>query len=189
MMMNPDRLLDYLGQQLELRQVDPLTIVVCGGSALNVMGLVERPTRDIDVLGRLEDEGVVRADLPDGFWAAADTVAREFDLDEKWINAEPSIMVETGLPEGLADRLTIRRYGSRLSAGYIARIDQVYFKLWASADRGGYHAEDLRKLDPTPDEIRAAARWCLEQDPSEGFRRIMVDMLGQLGFDDVAESI
>ena len=50
----------------------------------------------------------------------------------------------------------------------------------SAADRGGYHIEDLRALEPTPDEIEAAARWAMTHDVSEGFamvgRRIQLEM-------------
>jgi hypothetical protein len=39
-----------LGDQLERTTTDEIAIVVCGGSALQVLGLVERTTRDVDVL-------------------------------------------------------------------------------------------------------------------------------------------
>lgn len=191
MISDTDKLLTQLNQQLELRGAPAISIVICGGSALNVMGLVTRTTKDIDILGQLVDDEVIEPNFPEVFWEAAETIAKEFDLDEKWINDEPALMVKTGLPEGLTDRLTIKTYGECLKAGFIGRIDQIHFKLWAAADRDerSYHVEDLQKLNPTSEEIKRAAKWCLQQDPSEGFRMVLTDMLHQLGFDDVAESI
>ena len=46
--------------------------------------------------------------------------------------------------------------------------------------------DDLEALKPTSAEIRNAARWCIECDPSEGFKQILVSMLQQLGYSDVA---
>jgi len=45
-----------------------IEIVVCGGAALNAMGLVQRVTSDVDVLGILEHDGIPtirRADFPE----------------------------------------------------------------------------------------------------------------------------
>jgi len=191
MIEDTEKLLSRLGEQLELQNSREINLVVCGGSALNVTGLVSRTTKDIDVLGQLEDDKVVKAQLPEVFWNAAKVLQDEFDLEENWINDEPSPMVKGGLPEGLEERLLIKGYGSRLTVGFIGRLDQIHFKLWASADRdpNSYHVQDLIALEPTNEEIKRAARWCLEKDPSEGFRQIMVQMLRELGFDEVARSI
>ena len=97
--------------------------------------------------------------------------------------------METGLPEGLLERLVWKEYGPSLSIGYLSRIDQIYFKLYASADRGGYHVEDLFKLEPTKEEVLKAALWCKGQDVSEGFAVILCSMLEQIGFKDVSQEI
>lgn len=186
-----DNLLSRFGEQLELRNSEEINLVVCGGSALNVRGLVLRTTKDIDILGQLEKNKVVKAKLPEVFWDAADALQGEFDLEENWINDETSPMVEGGLPEGLEERLLIKHYGSKLTVGFIGRLDQIYFKLWASADRdpNSYHVQDLLALDPTNEELKRAAQWCLKKDPSEGFRRVLLRMLKELGFDEVVRRI
>lgn len=182
-----DQLLSRLGEQLELRNSQEINLVVCGGAALNVTGLVSRTTKDIDVLGQLESRRIVRAQLPQVFWESARALREEFELDENWINEEPSPMVQGGLPEGIEERLLIKVYGSKLKVGFIGRLDQIYFKLWASADRdpASYHVQDLLSLKHTEDELNEAAEWCLTKDPSEGFRKVVVQMLKELGFDEV----
>ena len=65
-----------------------------------------------------------------------------------------------GRPAGLAERLQSQRYGA-------------HFELYAAAERGGYHIEDLRALAPTPDEIETAARWAMTHDVSEGFVMVL----------------
>ena len=101
----------------------------------------------------------------------------------------PQSYLETGLPEGLLARLTWKTYGPALQLGFISRYDQIHFKLYASADRAGYHVDDLLLLKPTFDEIVAASQWCLAQDVSEGFRVIFISMLRQLGFHKEAEQL
>lgn len=46
------------------------------------------------------------------------------------------------------------------------------------------HAEDLKALEPTPEELRAAAAWTRTHDPSPGFRDELRAALRQLGVDD-----
>lgn len=94
-----------------------------------------------------------------------------------------------GLPDGFAERLSSVTYGDRLRVHFINRLDQIYFKLYASADRGGYHMEDLRALNPTSDELEAAARWCMTHDVSEGFRMVLKQLLKELGYEDVADRV
>ncbi len=77
----------------------------------------------------------------------------------------------------------------QLTIHYISRIDQIYFKTFAAADRGGYHITDLKALNPGEDEIYSAARWCMEQDVSEGFRFILKEMLTQNGWNHVSSRI
>ena len=72
---------------------------------------------------------------------------------------------------------------------YIDRTDQIYFKTFAAADRGGYHISDLKALNPSEDELLQAARWCMTQDISEGFRFILKEMLIISGWNHVAERI
>ena len=76
-----------------------------------------------------------------------------------------------------------------LKVHLIHRIDQIHFKLYASADRGGYHITDLIALMPTPDEVEAAARWSMTHDVSEGFVVVLKRLLRSIGYDTVAERL
>lgn len=94
-----------------------------------------------------------------------------------------------GLPEGLEDRLQTKGFGNSLIVHFIGRLDQIYFKLYASVDRGGYHIDDLLQLSPTENELLEAARWSKTHDVSEGYDMMLRSLLKQLGFDHVAERI
>jgi hypothetical protein len=90
-----------------------------------------------------------------------------------------------GLPEGFMSRVVTRPYGTALVAHFASRLDQIHFKLFALVDQGGgRHEADLRALSPTPGELAAAARWSITQDPSPGYRSVLVDALRVLGVDD-----
>jgi len=68
--------------------------------------------------------------------------------------------------------------------------DQVYFKVFAAVDSGpGRHVEDLMELKPSPDEMEKAALWAMTHDRSLEFQMVLVSMLRQMGFKDVAERI
>ena len=94
-----------------------------------------------------------------------------------------------GLPDGFQQRLQQEVIGKKLVIHYISRYDQIFFKTFASADRGGYHVSDLKKLNPSEDELVEAAKWCMTQDVSMEFRRILIDMFQQLGWPNVSNRI
>jgi hypothetical protein len=181
-----DTILSALGDQLAT-QGERFEIVVVGGSALLVLGLVTRTTKDIDVVA-LADRGVLRSSepLPETLRASADRVARDFGLSEDWLNSGPTDLLRLGLPEGFWSRIITRHYGDALSAHFASRVDQVHFKLFATVDQGGgRHEADLRALRPTRDELIAAARWTITHDPSPGFHEVLSQALNHLGVEDV----
>lgn len=49
---------------------------------------------------------------------------------------------------------------------------------------GGRHEADLRALNPTNQELVAAARWSVTQDPPPGYRMVLVEALSFLGVED-----
>jgi hypothetical protein len=180
-----DELLGALGEQLEAA-VQPFDLVVIGGSALLALGLVVRTTRDVDVLAIAGPEGLVPADpLPSALAQARDRVAQDFGLPTDWLNPGPTELLRLGLPDGFLSRVETRTYGPSLTIRYASRFDQIHFKLYAMVDQGaGRHEADLRALDPTADELVAAARWTRTHDPSEGFRQELVAALAHLGGTD-----
>ena len=180
-----------LDEQLGLRG-HHIELVVCGGTALFVLGLVLRATKDIDVVGIVEDGGGLElreADFEDWFLESVGRVAVDFDLPDDWINNGPTSMIRTGLPEGFAERLVTKRYGDNLVVDYSSRFDLIHFKLYAAVDRQGQHLEDLRALEPSSEEMEAAALWCLLQDPSEPFRSELIKILEWMDYEDVIRSI
>lgn len=164
--------------------------VVCGGSSLLALGLVSRTTtRDVDVLARKEPEGLVTAKpLPDWLVAAADQVQQQLGLMDKWFNTGPSddSFFRFGFPEGMVERLVPRDYGPNLRISFLDRHDQIFFKLYATADSDrGRHYEDLLDLQPTAEELLAAARWTRTQDPSDGFLFVLGEVLKSLGHESL----
>jgi hypothetical protein len=180
-----DVLLTALGEQLRLRG-STCQLVVVGGSALLALGLIDRPTKDVDVVAMRGADGLVAVtELPPDVAEAATIVARDFALPNDWINTEPAGLLDFGLPAGFLDRAQLRAYGPSLSVTYAARYDQIHLKLYAMVDQGsGKHERDLRALSPTPDELLVAARWTRTHDPSAGYREMLVKALAYLGVAD-----
>lgn len=178
--------LTALGEQLH-RAGEQFELVVIGGSGLLTLGLIDRTTRDVDVIAiRREGELLDPRPLPQGLLDARARIAEDFGLPDDWLNAAPSSLLDFGLPDGFVQRLERRDYGPALTVWLASRLDQIHFKLYALADHapGSKHDLDLRALDPTRDELLAAVRWVVTHDPSEGFRHELSAVLAYLGVED-----
>lgn len=187
---NIEKILNLLAQRLQLAFPEKKwKLVVCGGAALAVMNLVNRTTKDIDVIGLLEKDYIEFAEFNSIFVEQIAIVAEMFNLPKDWINTGPEAFISTGLPNGLISRLKFIIYGDNLEIGFIGRYDQIFLKLYASVDRGGYHVDDLLRLEPTEGELIDACRWVCEQDASFEFKGLLKSMLNQIGFENVTSKI
>lgn len=179
-----EQALNTLGELLADRG-ESYDIVVIGGGALMLLGLIDRPTKDLDVVARVEGALWLRAaPFPGPLTRAVLDVASALDLAEDWLNPGPADLMDFGLPEGFEARAVVRSYGA-LTVRLSSRQDQVAFKLYAAADHWpgrSRHLEDLRRLAPPRRMLLDAARWCRTHDPSEGFRDgLLVPVLAALG--------
>ncbi len=184
-MMERERLeeaLAALGALLDERG-ERIGVLVVGGGSLLLLGVVERPTADVDVVGFSSPAGYTKADpLPGFFVLAVREVGDALGLGEGWFNSGPADLIDFGLPPGLEDRVTVKTYGA-LEVHLPAREDLVCFKLYAAVDQGqrSKHFTDLRALTPTPAQLLEAARWTRTHDPSPGFEGELRRILGLLG--------
>ncbi len=199
-MYNKDQLekaLALLGERLEIEKSSLINLLVCGGSALIITGLVDRiTTRDVDVvaLGYPKPDGGFEIKesrpLPEILQKAAQQVSRDLGMAENWLNSGPTDFVKFGLPDGFMKRVETRKYGKTLTIHFMGRYDQIHLKVYAAVDQGpGKHLDDLLALKPSPEEIESAARWSMTHDPSDGFKTILKDMLGKTGYESVAGRI
>ncbi|MGQ0648143.1 MAG: hypothetical protein ACT4P7_11265 [Gemmatimonadaceae bacterium] len=174
-------------------------IVILGGAALNLLGIVPRPTTDVDILAFARPATPVPIGmreppdpLPTGLVRAARIVARDMALDENWLNAGAALQWRAGLPPGLEGRVHWRRFAA-LWVGVVARHDLIFFKLFAAADSTGpasVHYRDLLALAPSSTELDQAAAWVATQDASPDFptvlRTVVDHVRSDLGLDDGA---
>lgn len=169
-------LLRALAAQLDLAGEDA-AIVIVGGAALLVHGWISRATRDVDVIATGTPASgphpatVAPPDpLPPGLVVAARKVARDFGIEESWLNTVVAHQWKAGLPPGFAGRVVWRRIG-RLALGLAGRLDLIHLKMFAAVDHGprSRHYRDLLALRPTSDELATAAGWVRTQDASPAF--------------------
>jgi hypothetical protein len=177
--------LETLGEVLA-DQGQHAELAVIGGGSLLLSQLLERPTKDLDVVAMVIAGQYRRAQPFPGFLAAAvQDVADATGLAPDWLNPGPTDLLDFGLPLGFEQRATVRRFGG-LTLHVASRKDQICFKLYASVDQGpqSKHTADLKKLRPSPEELRWAGEWCRTQDPSDGFAQQLELTLQAFGGSD-----
>lgn len=146
--------------------------VVIGGAALNLLRVIDRPTRDFDVLDPEIPEVVL-------------TAAREFasspdtpELEQEWLNNGPRQLTEV-LPEGWRSRTQVVFTGAALQLSTLGRIDLLRTKLFALCDRGT-DIGDCLALRPTRTELEEIMPWLETQDAHPGWpdhvRRTLEDL-------------
>ena len=151
-----------------------------------LLGLIERPTKDIDVVAVIHEGRYQMADpMPTPLIEAVKEVAAVHGLTTDWLNPGPTVLLQLGLPHNFESRVEVRTYGG-LTLHIASRFDQIHFKLYAAVDDGpsSKHFEDLRRLGPTRDELLASARWSRSHDPSPGFKQSLEAALAALGVRD-----
>ena len=179
--------LETLGELLADRG-HTIEVVAIGGGSLLLSNLIKRPTKDLDIVAIVRSGTYMTAKpLPDFLRIAVRDVAAAAGLAEDWLNPGPTSLLDFGLPPGFEQRVETQRYGG-LVLHIASRVDQIGFKLHATVDQGprSKHAQDLRALRPTPDELRTAAAWCRSQDPSDGFAGQLALALREFGVRDDA---
>jgi hypothetical protein len=135
-----------------------LEAVVIGGSALALLGVITRPTRDFDILA---------PDLPKEIAEAAQTFARGqraigIDLGDDWLNNGPS-QLASALPSGWTHRVQPAFSGQALVLTTLGRADLLKTKLFALCDRGT-DLRDCLALAPSAAELAEALPWVGFQD-------------------------
>jgi hypothetical protein len=135
--------------------------VVIGGSALGLLGIIERPTRDVDILA---------PELPPAIAAAARDFARGqreggVDLLDDWLNNGPMQLSDV-LPSAWRERVQRIFEGSAVTLSTLGRPDLLKTKLFALCDRGTDLA-DCVALGPTAEELKESLPWLALQDANE----------------------
>ena len=116
-----DAALNMLGRVLEERAL-AFEIVVIGGSALLLLDISTRPTRDLDVVAVVrEGQYVLAAPLPDGIRTAAVDVAGTLDLSSNWLNEGPTGLLDTGLPPGFEQRVATVLFAALVGVQVLCR--------------------------------------------------------------------
>ena len=132
--------------------------IVVGGSALALLGVTDRQTRDVDIL---------HPELPDEIAQVARDFAAHLrsagvGLADDWLNNGPMQLADV-LPVGWRLRVQPVFEGAALRLTTLGRSDLLKTKLFALCDRGT-DLVDCLALAPTADELADAEPWLVLQD-------------------------
>jgi hypothetical protein len=156
-----------------------LSAVAIGGAALNLLGVISRPTKDCDILHPALPREIAEAAAA----FAADLRARGEVLADDWLNNGPSSLADH-LPAGWQDRVQPLFAGAALTLTALGRADFLRAKLWALCDRG-LDLPDCIALAPTAAELELVRPWLEAQDINpdwpEHVRATLADVGRRLG--------
>ncbi len=156
-----------------------LDAVVIGGTALNLLGVTTRVTRDCDVLHPVLPEAII--DAARAF--AAEWRAAGGQLRDDWLNNGPASLARQ-LPADWQDHIAVAFQGAALILRTPGRADLLRSKLFALCDRG-IDLADCIALAPSADELRDLLPWVQYQDANadwpEHVRATLADLAERLG--------
>jgi len=176
--MNPRETLSAFDQFLADRALH-LDAVVVRGAALNLLGVVSRPTKDCDIL---------HPQLPPAIAEAARAFAAELRgrgqvLADDWLNNGPASLADQ-LPPRWQRRLQTVFTGQAIILRSLGREDLLRAKVFALCDRG-IDLGDCLALAPTMAELAAILPWLEQQDVNPDWpahvRATMEDLGRRLG--------
>lgn len=189
-----DQLLTELADFLEFEEVGSVELLVCGGTALGLQGLIHRETLDVDVLGSW-DSGLVEVVYQEEFSEKVKSCIKRVagnhsELPEDWVNLGPRKLIGEGLPVGFENRIKTKKYGKTLTIHLLAREDLIPLKLYAASDRTRKRPEvdigDLRVMKATFQELESALDWMRKLKNYEEMKPDIQNALERLGYDDLA---
>ena len=155
--MRPREIIPLFDRYLGDREMAFEAIVV-GGTALALLGLIVRETRDFDV---------IEPHLPGVILEASQAFAKHLGdrgviLRDDWLNNGPSPLADV-LPDGWRNRLQMLYRGQAITLWSLGRSELIMSKVFAFCDRGT-DLTDCLALQPTTAELGVAASWLVQQD-------------------------
>ncbi|NTV75229.1 MAG: hypothetical protein HGA66_13625 [Holophaga sp.] len=156
-----------------------LDAILTGGAALALLGIINRETRDCDLL---------EPELTPELQEAARQFATEQSgqghfLRNDWLNNGPSALVPL-LPGGWRTRLQPIYQGRAIRLWALGRPELLLTKLWALCDRA-LDLGDCLALGPDLEELAWAEAWIVPQDLNpewpQHVRSTLQDLAQRLG--------
>lgn len=132
--------------------------IVVGAASLILLDIIDRRTKDCDVLDPKIPEDVKKASVD----FARMKTNQGYDLPEDWLNNGPESLLET-LPSNWRKHTRPIYDGEAIRLLTLGRLDLLRSKLFGLCDRGT-DLEDCISLNPTEEELNAVIDWVKNQD-------------------------
>lgn len=136
--------------------------VIIGGAALNILGVIQRETSDIDCLDPKIPIEVLNASVE------FKKSHPELMLAENWLNNGPDSLVNI-LPTGWRLRIYEIYSGKARTLYSLGRSDFLKTKLFAYCDRD-IDLNDCLAMKPTKEELLECLNWVVQQDAHPGWK-------------------
>ncbi|NLG18366.1 MAG: hypothetical protein GX556_13620 [Fibrobacter sp.] len=125
----------------------PLRLAITGASALIINGAITRPSKDIDVLGASEDIN------KDPYPKIIEKIAREYALDNEWINERAKITFDY-LPGYKPDLILLQGNFKYLEPYIISKADSVITKFAKYDNIRSWDIQDIRRTPFNDDDLK-----------------------------------
>jgi len=136
--------------------------VMTGSGAMNMLGLLDRPTVDLDILNPKIPREIL--ELAEEF--RQKMVAQGKPLEPNWFNDATSAFLEH-FPKDWAKRTQPLFKGKALDLSTLGRGDLLKDKLWGYCDARSHDKTALLNLKPTKEELLQASDWVKKARPKE----------------------
>ena len=134
------------------------SLYICGCASLNLQGMTDRATQDVDVIAPEIDEILREASI---------LTARKISASEQWLNNGPELLADI-LPEGWKSRVVQVFRGKSLTVYSLGRADLLITKLDAMANRDR-DLVDIASMNPSKEELEKARDFVSTLDANEGY--------------------
>lgn len=149
--------------------------VVIGGTALGLLGVITRYTRDCDILCPELSAEISEAAIR---FAQARRLLGD-TLNDDWLNNGPASLTRD-LPPGWKARLVPAFVGKAMMLSCLGRLDLLRSKLFALCDRG-LDLPDCVALAPTTGELTELEPWLAARDSNPLWPAHVGEVLSDLG--------
>ena len=175
-LMKPTEIIPAFDKYLSARNLQFEAIAI-GGTALSLLGVISRETRDCDILS---------PDIPEEILEASRSFAKSIKgVDVQWLNNGPSSLLKV-LPKDWNARVQPLFEGKNLTLFTLGRPDLLKTKFFALCDRD-IDLDDCILLAPSKEELRVSIEWVKEQDANPNWPErvdiVLNDLAKRLGYE------
>ncbi|TVQ79304.1 MAG: hypothetical protein EA369_05070 [Bradymonadales bacterium] len=133
--------------------------VLIGSGAMNILGLLESRTVDLDILDPKIPPQILKLALD----FRELKLSQGVELQESWINNGPSSLLNH-LPKDWSTRVQPLFKGKALTLVTLGRQELFMDKLWGYCDTRTADKTVILNLRPTRKELKTAAEWVKKQE-------------------------